>query len=199
MRIISGSARGRRLLAPRGLRVRPTADRVKEALFSIIISREGSLAGKRVLDLCAGTGGLGIEALSRGAAEAVFVDNHRESAELIARNIDLAGFTGKGRVLFREALNALRELEQRGESFDLVFLDPPYRVALAAEILEGLAVSRLLTADALVVAEFASGEELAATFGVLQECDRRRYGDTSIALFKVQGSTFNVKTLYPEL
>ena len=184
MRVISGAARGRRLHVPQGLRVRPTADRVKEALFSIILSREGSLAGKRVLDLCAGTGGLGIEALSRGAAVAVFIDNHRESADLIARNIELSGFAGKGRVLVREVLSALPDLVASGESFDLVFLDPPYRAGLAEKILAGLAASRLLTAGALVVAEFASAEELATTFGVLQECDRRRYGDTSVAFFE---------------
>jgi 16S rRNA (guanine(966)-N(2))-methyltransferase RsmD len=184
VRVISGSARGRRLLAPQDLRVRPTADRVKEALFSIIISREGSLAGKRVLDLCAGAGSLGIEALSRGAAEAVFVDNHPESAEFISRNIELTGFIGKGRVLAREALSALRDLEKSAEQFDLVFLDPPYRVGLAEKILAELAVSRLLTDGALVVAEFASGEVLAPAFGILQECDRRKYGDTAVALFK---------------
>jgi 16S rRNA (guanine(966)-N(2))-methyltransferase RsmD len=183
VRVISGSARGRRLLAPQDLRVRPTADRVKEALFSIIISREGSLAGKRVLDLCAGTGSLGIEALSRGAAEVVFVDNHRESAEFITRNIELTGFAGKGRVLAREVLSALRDLEKSAERFDLVFLDPPYRAGLAEKILAGLADSRLLSDDALVVAEFASGELLAPAFGCLQECDRRKYGDTSVAFY----------------
>jgi len=198
VRIISGSARGRRLLAPRGMRVRPTADRVKEALFSSIISREGSLEGKRVLDLCAGTGGLGIEALSRGAAEAVFVDNHRESVELIARNIELAGFALKGRVLAKEAQAALRELEGRGERFQLVFLDPPYRQGLSAQLLEALAGSRLLDDTTLVVAEFASGEELAATFGVLRECGRRRYGDTSVAFFQtVPSSRFKPINLEP--
>ena len=193
MRVISGSARGRRLLAPRGMRVRPTADRVKEALFSIIRSRKGSLEGMRVLDLCAGTGGLGIEALSQGAAGAVFVDNHRESADLIIRNIELAGLSGKGKVLAREALVALRELEGRGERFHLIFLDPPYRQGLTAKLLESLAASRLLDDTALVVAEFASGEEIASVFGVLRECDRRRYGDTSVAFFRpVSGSEFQV-------
>lgn len=192
MRVISGSAGGRRLQVPRGMRVRPTADRVKEALFSIIISLEGSLEGMRVLDLCAGTGGLGIEALSRGAAEAIFVDNHRDSVELISRNIMVAGCAGKGRVLAREALAALRELEGRGERFHLVFLDPPYRQGLAVQLLHALDGSRLLDDAALVVAEVATGEDLPATFGTLQEFDRRRYGDTTIVLFKVQGSKFNV-------
>ena len=184
MRVISGSARGRKLIAPQGVRVRPTADRVKEALFSIILSREGSLAGRRILDLCAGTGALGIEALSRGAVEAVFVDNHQESAGVITRNLGTAGFAGKGRVLVREVLSALRELEVKGERFDLVFLDPPYGTGLTEKILSGLAGSRVLTDGALVVAEITSGEELASTFGVLQECDRRRYGDTAVAFFE---------------
>jgi len=166
------------------MRVRPTSDRVKESLFSIICSREGNLEGMRVLDLCAGTGALGIEALSRGAAEAVFVDNHRESAALISRNIKLSGFSGKGKVLTMEALAALRELEGRGELFHLVFLDPPYSLGLVEKLLAALAGSRLLADDALVVAEFATGEELAATHGVLQDCGRRRYGDTSVAFFE---------------
>lgn len=170
------------------MRVRPTADRVKEALFSAIVSREGSLTGKRVLDLCAGTGSLGIEALSRGAGGATFVDNHRESAALIARNLELAGCGGKGRVLQREALTALRELAERGEGFDLVFLDPPYRQGLSAQLLDALAGSRLLGEGSLVIAEIATGEELPETFGPLRQCDRRRYGDTTVVLFEVEGS-----------
>ncbi len=193
MRVIAGSARGRKLQVPSGMRLRPTADRVKEALFSIIISREGSLEGKRVLDLCAGTGSLGIEALSRGAAEALFVDNHRESVELITRNIQLAGCSGTGRVLARDVMAALRDLESCGEPFQLVFLDPPYRQGLTARFLQTLGCSRLLDETALVVAEIATGEELAESFGILHECDRRRYGDTTVALFKVQGSEFMVE------
>ncbi len=193
MRVISGSARGRKLEVPPGRRLRPTADRVKEALFSIILSREGSLEGIQLLDLCAGTGALGIEALSRGAGSAFFVENHRESAELISRNIQLTGFAGKGRVLAREALAALGELEEGGERFQLVFLDPPYHQGLTAQLLRRLADSRLLDDSALVIAEFATGEELAESFGTLQQCDRRRYGDTTIALFNVQGSEFKVE------
>ena len=198
MRVISGRARGLRLRAPQGTRLRPTADRVKEALFSIIISRGVSLEGIRILDLCAGTGGVGIEALSRGAGEAYFVDNHPESVACITRNIELAGFAGKGRVLAREALAVLRELEAHGEHFQLVFLDPPYRQGLTPRLLQALAGSRILDDTALVVAEFATGEELATTFDLLRECDRRRYGDTTVALFEVQGSRFKVQSWNPE-
>ncbi len=194
MRIISGSARGRTLLAPQGVRVRPTADRIKEALFSIILSREGNLGGKRLLDLCAGTGGLGIEALSRGAETALFVDNHRESADFITRNIELAGFSGQGRVLVRDAVSVLGELEERGESFDLIFLDPPYRMGLTEKILARVGHSRLLTDEALMVVEFATGEELASTFGRLQECDRRRYGATSVAFFELRTQNLEHRT-----
>jgi len=193
VRVIGGSARGRRLLAPRGMQVRPTADRVKEALFSIISSREGSLDGKRVLDLCAGSGGLGIEALSRGASEAVFVDNHRQSAALLYRNITLAGFGGQGRVIIRDACAALKDLEGRGERFHLIFLDPPYRLGLAEKLLGALAGSRLLAEAALVIAEFATGETLPDSIGALREVDRRAYGDTTIAFFEaVQSSKFQV-------
>lgn len=188
MRVISGSARGRRLQTPPGMRVRPTADRVKEALFSMLVSRKGSFNGKKVLDLFAGVGSLGIEALSRGACNAVFVDNHRESAELIDRNIVSAGLSGKGRVTVRDAVSALHELERAGERFDIVFLDPPYGLGLVDTMLTALASSRVLTDDALVAAEFASTQVLPESFGVLQECGRRKYGNTCIALFEVQRS-----------
>ena len=184
MRVISGSARGRKLQSVTGEHLRPTGDRVKEALFSIIISREGTLAGKNVLDLCAGTGALGIEALSRGASQACFVDHNRESVDLISRNIKLTGFIEKGRVLAKEAHVALRELEERGERFQLVFLDPPYRKGITQQLLQVLSDSALLDDLALVVAEFATGEDIATTFGSLQECDRRRYGTASIAFYK---------------
>lgn len=187
MRIISGSARGRRLLTPRDERIRPTADRVKESLFSILTVQLGNFSGRRVLDVFAGTGNLGIEALSRDAAAAVFIDENREAAALVKKNLELTGFADRGRVLRQEALSALKSLEQGGGSFDLVFLDPPYRQGLSGRVLEFLASSALIDESSVVVAETAAKEELAGRFGRLQEFDRRVYGDTAIVFFMLKG------------
>src|SRR6187401_1016297 len=123
MRIVAGIARGRRLRAPKGRLVRPTADRVKEAVFSILESRESS-TGRAVLDLFAGAGTLGIEALSRGAAEAVFVEPSRAASEAIQDNLRTAGLDGE--VLAMPADRAIKRLAAAGRRFDRVFLDPPY-------------------------------------------------------------------------
>ncbi len=184
MRIIGGTAGGRRLATPRGRRVRPTSDRVKEALFNILVSLLGSLSGIRVLDLFAGTGNLGIETLSRGAAEAVFVDNHRESAALVTRNLNALGFIERSRVIVKDVLVALSFLENAGESFRLVFLDPPYRQGMGIQVLNRLASSPLLDESSVVVVEFAAGEAVPLEFGTLREFDRRTYGDTSLAFFR---------------
>jgi 16S rRNA (guanine(966)-N(2))-methyltransferase RsmD len=189
LRIISGSARDRRLLSPKNYRIRPTADRVKESLFNILSVLMGSFAECRVLDIFAGTGNLGIEALSRGAAQAVFVDSHKESAALAAQNLRLLGFTDRGRVLESEALSALRSLEKRDSTFSLVFIDPPYRQGLAEKVLEYLADSALIDDNSLVVAEISSGEVLPTAFGALREFDRRAYGDTAIAFFRRSGDS----------
>lgn len=188
MRIIGGSARGRRLATPSNERIRPTADRVKESLFSILTSLLGNLDGCRVLDICAGTGNLGIEALSRGAAEAVFIDNHRESAQLVAKNLALAGLNDRGRVVEKEAIAALTSLAGCEKPFHLVFLDPPYRQGLAERIIEQLATSPLIDASTVVVAEIAVREELPKTIEKLWQFDRRTYGDTAIVFYVLKVS-----------
>lgn len=184
MRVISGTARGRRLAAPRGDRVRPTADRVKEALFSILSSHLGGFAGAQVLDIFAGSGNLGIEALSRGCSEAVFIDNHRDSAAIIRRNLAQLGFADCSRIVVKEAIAALQSLEGNHPPFQLVFLDPPYRLGLAERVLRHLAQSPLVTDASVVVAECAADEELPADFGLLREFDRRNYGDTTLVFFQ---------------
>jgi 16S rRNA (guanine(966)-N(2))-methyltransferase RsmD len=185
LRIISGSARGRRLFTPANFRIRPTADRVKESLFNILGNILVCFDHCRVLDIFAGTGNLGLEALSRGASQAVFVDNHRESVSLVLKNIQLLGFAGKARVLEKEAIPALRYLEQREESFRLVFIDPPYQMGLTEKILEYLGGSSLVDDNSLVVAEFSAREVIPREFSALREFDRRVYGDTAIGLFRM--------------
>jgi len=163
------------------MRVRPTADRVKEALFSIIASRIGSFEELRVLDIFAGTGNLGIEALSRGACYALFIDSHRESAAILRQNLQQVRLADRAKVVVQDAVAALKGAAAAEEPFHLVFLDPPYRQGLAQRVLEELATSPLVDEETLVVAEFAKGETIDADFGRLKEIDRRIYGDTALS------------------
>ena len=175
MRIIAGSARGRRLRAPRTYSVRPTADRVKESLFNVL---GPAVEGARVLDLFAGSGNLGLEALSRGAREAVFVERAGAAADVIRANLELCGLRGKGRVLRRTVVRALVGLHRDGEEFDLVFMDPPYRRNLSAPTLALLECYPVCPPDALVVVECERRESLGAYEQWATE--RRTYGDTAV-------------------
>lgn len=185
MRVIAGNARGRKLAAPKTLRVRPTADRVKEALFSMLVSRLGELEGMRVLDIFAGTGNLGIEALSRGAGYAVFIDSHRESADIIRKNLEGTGFAGCSRVVLQDAAAAVKRLAREEAPFHLIFLDPPYHEGHTTRVLELLADSPLVDGATTIVAEFSSKEAIPERFGRLLETDRRIYGDTALSFLTV--------------
>jgi 16S rRNA (guanine(966)-N(2))-methyltransferase RsmD len=163
---------------------------VKESLFNILTVLLGNFSERRVLDIFAGTGNLGIEALSRGAAHAVFIDENREAAALVKKNLELAGFTERGRILQREVLSALKTLERNAEApFGLVFIDPPYRAGLSGKVLESLTSAGLIDEHSVVVAETASREELPREFGSLREFDRRVYGDTALAFFTLDGKS----------
>lgn len=186
MRIISGSARGRKLLAPGrrfGDTVRPTSDRAREAIFNILGAR---VVGARVLDLFAGTGALGLEALSRGAALAVFVDCRRSVTELIGRNVALCGFADRATVLQRDLAAGLAFLTpaQPAGDFDLVFLDPPYGTPLALGGLESLAGGSFLAAGGIVVLEDAAAAQYPEGVGPLRCFDRRRYGEAGFWLYQ---------------
>lgn len=146
MRVITGTARGRRLKELTGLDTRPTTDKVKESLFSII---QFDIEGRRVLDLFAGTGQLGIEALSRGAAQCVFVDQRTDAVSLIRENVSLCGFSPSAHIHRGDALAYLRS----GEKFDLVFLDPPYDTDLLPRALEEIAAFDICRAHGIIVAE----------------------------------------------
>ena len=132
MRVITGTARGRRLKEPQGMDIRPTTDKVKESMFSIL---QFDIEGRRVLDLFGGTGQLGIEALSRGASEVVFVDKSAAALKLIRENLELCGLSDRARVRNGDSLAYLRS----GEKFDLVFLDPPYDTGLLEQALQDIA------------------------------------------------------------
>jgi len=183
MRVISGTAKGRSLVPPLDRRVRPTSDRIKEALFSIIGSLCGDITGFSVLDIYAGTGSLGIEALSRGAGRAVFIDNQRSSAALIKTNLDSTGFTGNSEIMIVDASAALSRMALQGRTYNLVFADPPYNQGIAQILLRQLASLPVLADGALVVIETSSREVLPLSEGELKQIDRRIYGDTALAFY----------------
>jgi 16S rRNA (guanine966-N2)-methyltransferase len=182
LRITGGSLGGRRLRAPRE-GARPTADRVRESLFA----RLGDLADARVLDLFAGSGVLGFEALSRGASSLVSVERSRASAELIRQNAAALGVAERVRVLRQDAGAALRRLGRAGERFDLVLLDPPYAEGAAEPTLAALAASGVLAPGAAVVLERARSHPVPTIAGLVLE-DERRFGDTVIGRYAAAGA-----------
>ena len=178
MRIITGKARGARLKTPKGLSTRPTSDRVKESLFSIL---GGQVVGRRVLDLFAGTGSLGLEALSRGAESAVFVD--RATADLVRENAEHAHLAEGARVVRSDVFAALARLFSEGGTFDLVFCDPPYHKGLWERALSALEASPVLSDGALVVVECGEDEREIPRMERLSLVREERYGHTTRVLF----------------
>jgi 16S rRNA (guanine966-N2)-methyltransferase len=181
MRIIAGAFKGRRLAPVKG-RIRPTAAKVREAVFSILGPAVG---GARVLDLFAGTGALGIEALSRGAAAAVFVEDHPESLKVLRRNLADFGLADRTTVWPLPVTAALKQLAGQGEPFGLAFLDPPYGGGAAVTALSALAELPLLAPGARVVVEHSRRESLPEACGALRRLSVRRYGDTQVAFYLV--------------
>ena len=185
MRITGGAMRGRALAAPRDARVRPTSDKVRQAIFNVLAHNnfgEGfALEGARVIDLFAGTGALGLEAISRGAVWSLFVDDDAESRGLIRENVESLGLTGATKIWRRDAA-ALGPLgASAGGPFTLAFLDPPYRKGLTERALANLAAGGWLAPGALIVAETAAEEELPSPLALL---DARSYGDTKVWILR---------------
>ena len=177
MRVITGSARGRRLMELEGMETRPTTDRVKEGIFNII---QFDIEGRRVLDLFAGTGQLGIEALSRGAASAVFVEQRRAAAGLVRKNLELTGLAGRARVVCGEAMAFL---SAAGEKFDLVFLDPPYESGLCQGAVEAISKFDILANHGIIICESPAGQELPAVEPPYFLHRTYRYGKTQVASY----------------
>jgi 16S rRNA (guanine966-N2)-methyltransferase len=178
VRVIAGRLGGRRLKAPRGRRTRPTSDRVREAVFALL----GEVDGARVLDLFAGAGGLGIEALSRGAAQAVFVEQAGAAVDVLRDNLSaLALGPAEAQVRHCEALSALQSARRRSETYDLVFIDPPYDRAQGLERMLGELLPPLLGPGARVVVESDRRAPLRLALPLQRE---RIYGDTSIRIHR---------------
>lgn len=182
MRVIAGTCRGRKLSVPPGVTTRPTSDRVKEALFSILSSRI-DFAGIRVLDICAGTGSLGIEALSRGAASCCFIENNASVKTVLEKNIRDTGCQQQSVIMNMDAVKALHVSAGRGCRYDLVFFDPPYESELYMRVPEALESLGLLEPGSIMVAECAVRRQLPESYGCLRRIDRRVYGETVLELF----------------
>jgi 16S rRNA (guanine966-N2)-methyltransferase len=183
MRIVGGRLRGRALVAPKSQAVRPTADRLREALFNILLHAYGDpVTGARVLDLFAGTGALGIEALSRGAAFTLFVDDGAEARGLLRENVATLGLGGATRIFRRDAtrLGDAHPIEP----FALVFLDPPYVQGLAEKAVVSARAGGWLARDALMVVEEAAAAGFKAPEG-FEEIERRRYDDTELIFLRL--------------
>ena len=180
MRVISGTLKGRKLVSFRGRHIRPTADRVREAIFNILSL---SWEEKEVLDLCAGTGGLGIEALSRGASRVVFVEHHPHALEVLGKNVRALALRGRCEILRLSVEEGIRLLKRMKQSFDVAFLDPPYGTGLADSTLHLCARSAILRADGVLVVEHHLRENLSSDYGLLCLSDRRQYGETVISFF----------------
>lgn len=176
MRIIAGSKRGKNLISPEGSEVRPTTNMVKESVFNIL---QFGVEGRRFLDLFAGSGQMGLEALSRGAREAVFVDSSRDSVRIIEKNIEAAGFGDSSRVVSSDFAGYLRS--ERG-TFDIAFIDPPYREGLMERALE-LTVDRMAPGG-IILCEHGSREELPERMGRFVKHKVYRYGKTSITAYR---------------
>lgn len=179
MRVIAGICKGRRLVAPKGNRTRPALDQVKEAVFNILFDVEGYY----VLDLFAGSGSMGIEALSRGATHATFVDNDAASRRAIASNLEACKFERNARILKSNVSTAINRLNKNGKTFDLIFVDPPYLKNYVNQTLESLAETNLLKDDGLVVIEHHPKEPIEAIPGMTLT-DTRKYGQTLISFMK---------------
>jgi len=183
VRVTGGTFGGRALSAPKDMRVRPTSDKVRQAIFNVLAHKDFgmgfALPGARAADLFAGTGAMGIEAISRGAAFCLFVDDSAASRALIRTNVEALGLTGTTKIWRRDATKLGACPAGAGGPFDLVFLDPPYRKELAAPALAALQEGGWLADHALIVAETAEDDDPPAHAG-LERIDERVYGDTRV-------------------
>ena len=184
MRITGGRFRGCALATPADASVRPTSDKVRQAVFNVLVHNDFgtgfAVEGTRVVDLFAGTGAMGLEALSRGALMCLFIDSSAESRALLRRNVEALALTGATKIWRRDATALGPMSAGTGGPFNLAFLDPPYRKNLVAPALASLRDGQWLAPDALVVAECARDEAIADETGLLQ-LDARTYGDTVVA------------------
>lgn len=182
MKITGGRSRGRLLSSLKGLDIRPTSSKVRQAVFNLLGQ---DMSGLKVLDIFAGTGMLGIEALSRGAEAAIFLDKSNQSIEVINKNLALCGYTGISRVLKRDITggSAFESISASG-GIDLAFIDPPYGKDIIPPVLIMLSGCGILNRNAVVVTESLKGDQLPERAGMLVLSDTRMYGETKIDIYE---------------
>ncbi|MCR6546299.1 16S rRNA (guanine(966)-N(2))-methyltransferase RsmD [Dehalobacterium formicoaceticum] len=178
MRVISGEAKGRRLKAPKGFATRPTTDRVKEAIFNVLSAK---IPGSAVLDVFAGTGGLGIEALSRGATLAHFIEKNREAASIVQNNLVHTGLSPKAQVLQGDFAFLLARLKER---YDLIFLDPPYHQGFVLQAVSLIIKYGLLSEHGVIIIETGSKEKELPQEEELVLVKESVYGDTAVLYYQ---------------
>lgn len=181
MRIIGGQAKGRRIFAPKS-RIRPTSDMIKEALFNILPSMEG----KTFLDLFAGTGNIGLEAMSRGAVKVVFVEVNRFSIQTIKKNLSVCGFDNKYEIISASVDESVKLLNKKKEQFDVIFADPPYEKGFIKKTLHLLGGVSLVSEDGVVIMQHSFREELKWDSDKFFLLDQKSYSETTISFLKMQ-------------
>ncbi len=191
MRIIRGTSRGKKLRTLRSQAIRPTSDRVKESIFNILGEE---IDGKHVLDLFAGTGNLGIEALSRGATRTVFVEKEKLAVDLIKKNLSHCGFDDGFHIITGEVERAIRHLHRKGEVFDLIFMDPPYRRGLVQKTLGILQAHPLHHEGSILVIEHDRRETLSESTEGWTLARKRQFGDTVVSFIAPSGKRFSKGT-----
>jgi 16S rRNA (guanine(966)-N(2))-methyltransferase RsmD len=183
MRVIAGEFKGRRLVTPRGPATRPTADQVRLALMDTLMPW---LPGARVLDLYAGAGGVGLEALSRGAAHVTFVERDAQAVRAIQANVKTLGITRRARILRQDAFRAIGTLAKAGERFTIIFLDPPYDEP-TDPVLDRIDRAGLLDPDGILIAQHLTKRPPREASGSLVATRTRRFGETTLTFFRAQG------------
>lgn len=182
MRIIAGTAKGRKLASFRGLSIRPTTDKVREAIFNILTQ---SFPFKNVLDLFAGTGAMGVEALSRGAEKATLVDSDPRAIRVIKKNLELCRFTEQAVIMNMDVESALHILSKKEKRFDLILIDPPYEASMTGSALKSIDEQGLLSPDGIIVSESSKRMIWDGALKGIKLTDRRSYGDTVVSFYRI--------------
>lgn len=183
LRVISGKVRGLKLNAPKNEDVRPTTDRVKESLFNIINSY---IMDSKVLDLFAGTGSLGIECLSRGAKECVFVDISKESISIVKSNIKKARVENESSIINSDFNDAIKKLQVQNKKFDVIFMDPPYYKDMFVKALESIDNAKLLEYEGIIIIEHDTKDTFPERIGSLEKNRSKKYGNTTLTFYKME-------------
>ncbi len=186
VRIIGGIYRGRRLQTSNGLDVRPTSDRLRETLFNILAPQ---IRQARFLDLCAGSGAIGMEALSRHAAAVTFVEQSRRASEVIKANLQTLKIGDEARILNRDVLAAIKQFDEAGETFDLIYFDPPYASDLYAPVLTKLTASHIIHEDSLIIVEHRAKMALESEYGDWKLYRQVKQGESALAFYALAAAS----------